>query len=393
MHTTAQGPKEHKSSGTRVHFPEEETLRQKPQGHPPIVLHEEPAHRGDEEWVSGDAEEDYPEEMGRTSVQPIVIQMSPASSHPHIPPLPQDVTPKAGQTSTFTQHSKPPTTSTTQGAVPKPQATPASSKPKGPPIVLKSSPATLSWVNMVRGRVRMIRVEDDDGVEGQDVASSSNARGNPRANLLATALGMLSPLMLQQQAPPTFNGRPQSWVSYRRLMEQWLNIMDPHRTANDAILFQSLRKTLDRTSKLELDAKLVQDPETRFWDYWEDLKDKFEDELEFYNRQAWSKIRLDMEGGELTYNAWRAFQAQYLRASTLVLDRNPQEEREKIFQQLPSEWWQRIINEESKRRGRQLWVRVSGHGLTQDDLRSLVAGIWDDTTLMEVFPTDLVGTF
>ena len=115
--------------------------------------------------------------------------------------------------------------------------------------------------------------------------------------------------------------------------------------------------------------------------------------MEFHNRQAWSRIRLDLEGGELTCAAWRAYQARYLKASMQVLDKTPQEEREKIFLQLPNEWRQKIVNEESKRRGRQWWVRISGPGLKLEDLAILADGIWDDVTPLDAHRTDLVGTY
>ena len=114
-------------------------------------------------------------------------------------------------------------------------------------------------------------------------------------------------------------------------MQQWLNTMDPDHTAHDALLFQHLRRRLDKTSRLELDATLTADPSGHFWDYWEELKDTFEDELEFFSRQAWSRVKLDLDDGELTCNAWRAYQARYMKASMQVLDRTPQEEREKFL--------------------------------------------------------------
>ena len=162
--------------------------------------------------------------------------------------------------------------------------------------------------------------------------------------------------MLQSQPAPTFSGRPNGWLTYRRLMEQWLETMDPLRTAHDALLLGHLRRTLDPTSRLELDDAMAADPQLKFWDYWEEHKAKFEDELEFYGRQAWSKVELRLDDGELTCEAWRSYQARYNKAARNVMDRTPQEEREKVFQQLPPDWRQRVINEESKRRGQQLWL-------------------------------------
>ena len=98
--------------------------------------------------------------------------------------------------------------------------------------------------------------------------------------MAAAALGLqalFNPLMLGQQALPTFSGKPQNWLTFRRLMDQWISTLDPHHLAHDALLFQLLRKSLDKTSRWEFDAGLAQEHNVGFWGYWEELKDRFED--------------------------------------------------------------------------------------------------------------------
>ena len=176
-------------------------------------------------------------------------------------------------------------------------------------------------------------------------------------------------------------------------MEQWLSIMDPNRTAHDALLFQQVRRTLDKTSRLEMETKLIQEPQARFWDYWEDLKDKFEGELEWFNRQAWARVKLQLDQGQLTCEGWRAYQARYLKAAMPVLDRTPQEERTKILLQLPDEWRQKVINEESRRRGRQLWVRVHHSRLKVEDLQEFLRDAWNVGAEVMICLADTRGTY
>ena len=52
-----------------------------------------------------------------------------------------------------------------------------------------------------------------------------------------------------------------------------------------------------------------------------------------------------------------------------------------------------VINEESKRRGRQLWVRIYSPRLTEDDLQVLVEEVWEDDSPVDVHATELVGTY
>ena len=88
--------------------------------------------------------------------------------------------------------------------------------------------------------------------------------------MAAAAQGLqavFNPLMLGQQAPPTFSGNPQHWLGFRRLMEQWISTVDPHHLAHDALLFQLLRRSLDKTSPWVLDARLSQEPNVGFWEY------------------------------------------------------------------------------------------------------------------------------
>ena len=284
---------------------------------------------------------------------------------------------------------------------PKVQSTSQSNPPpkKGPKITVKAGLATLSQVGMVKGHIMMVRGEEESEgeVEGawEPVPQRNGRRPGPaNADPLAATLGaFLNPLMLQHQPPPVFSGKPQGWLAYRRLMEQWLNTMDPNHTAHDALLFQQLRKTLDRTSRLELDAAMTTEPSLSFWDYWEELKDKFEDELEFFTRQAWSRVRLELDQGELTCEAWRAYQAKYTKTGMQVLDKTPQEEREKIFQQIPNEWRQKVITEESRRRGKQLWVRVHHPELTLEDVQYLVQISCEESEEVMLYRTELVGTF
>ena len=262
---------------------------------------------------------------------------------------------------------------------------------KGRRIILIDEEATLSYIRAVKGRISMIRGEEDS--TGEADQGRPHQQGNK--DLAAALTAVLNPLMLQHQPAPSFSGKPQAWLTYRRLMEQWLSTMDPNRTAHDALLFQQLRRTLDPTSRLELDAAMASDPNLGFWDYWEGLKDQFEDELEFFNRQAWSKVRLELDRGEITCEGWRAYQAKYLKTALQVLDKTPQEEREKIFAQLPGSWRQRIINEESKRRGRQLWVRVQHPKLQMKHLQELLDKHCpaDDGLDFTVHRTDIMGAF
>ena len=75
------------------------------------------------------------------------------------------------------------------------------------------------------------------------------------------------------------------------------------------------------------------------------------------------------------------------------MDKTPQEEREKIFAQLPEAWRQKIINEESKRRGKQLWVRISGPDLTSMEALELVGEVCGEGEKITLHETDLRTTY
>ena len=171
-----------------------------------------------------------------------------------------------------------------------------------------------------------------------------------------------------------FSGKAEDFPEFEKQWKAYLKILITQNNGNmvpDDIVLANLAGFLDAASADWLQARMEQDEELGYYDFFEDLRSRFARDARTIHRQAWELVKLVKRGTDPTLQEWNAYQAAYLKKRALVEDWADEEDRKMVFKQIPKKYRQRVINEVSKRSAGQYWVRVTvPHGLNAHDVQS-----------------------
>ena len=203
---------------------------------------------------------------------------------------------------------------------------------------------------------------------------TSEVRGGGDKSLLQPVLAQL----FTQYEKPIFKGHVEDWPNFQKSWEEYHDFiasLHPSGVLPESLRLQLLKASLDENSKKELRRKMEENPHITYTQFWAELQNEFEGDVNYRHRNAWERVQLDQRA-PLTSTKWRKFCAEFELLKQRVEDRTDQEEYRLIFRQLPEDWRLQVAREESRRRRNQFWVRITNlMGNTPQDLKSTLEGI------------------
>ena len=187
---------------------------------------------------------------------------------------------------------------------------------------------------------------------------------------------------------PRFSGQPQD---YARFEADWEELERAYREAvpcppSEYMLLAEFKTCLDEATQVKLRVRMRQNPSLTLTEFKRELRNEFGVDTQRQHRRDWEGVVLPLTGPpgrELTLQDWRRFESLYKLHRESVPERSATEECRMIFVKLPAKWQEELIREQSKRRKRRHWVRVTyPPGL---DLADVVAAA--ELHLQEPLPT------
>ena len=145
---------------------------------------------------------------------------------------------------------------------------------------------------------------------------------------------MTAPLVtgaLKSTRVQTFTGKSEDFPEFERQWKAYLKILITHNNGNivpDDIVLAKLKGYLDDASADWLQARLDQDEDLGYYEFFEDLRSRFTRDARAVHRQAWGLVKLIKKGKNPTLQDWNAFQAAYLKKRGLVEDWADEEDRQ-----------------------------------------------------------------
>ena len=133
-------------------------------------------------------------------------------------------------------------------------------------------------------------------------------------------------------------------------------------TPTNGFSSRNSRNFLDEATKTKLRGRQRQNPNLTLTDFRRELRKEFGVDAHRQNRRDWEGVTLRLTGPpghELTQQEWRRFEALYKLHRDTVPERSASEEWRMLFVKLPPNLQEQIIREQTKRREKRPWVRVT----------------------------------
>jgi hypothetical protein len=97
-----------------------------------------------------------------------------------------------------------------------------------------------------------------------------------------------------------------------------------------------------------------------FDEFWAELEEEFEIDLQAKYRNAWHRVKL-YNPDKLTLKSWKGFCVDFELHRNRVQGWTEDEERDLLLKQLPQNWRGKVISEENRRKRTRFWATILGN--------------------------------
>jgi hypothetical protein len=176
---------------------------------------------------------------------------------------------------------------------------------------------------------------------------------------------------MMEKSPPKLEGTRESWQSSERDWADYLTRMEAAYPsgASELVKLELLSDCLDPATKYDLKRQREMNRNLTYTEYYRSLEREFSRDAARQKGDDLRKVKINLEGQELTLQRWRVFKSEFLLKRSRIDDFPEAEEHMLIFRQTPEKWQRVIINEKEKSKKRHNWIKFESFpGLRNDDI-------------------------
>ena len=162
-----------------------------------------------------------------------------------------------------------------------------------------------------------------------------------------------------------FSGKPEDFDEFERSWENHLRMVSATNggeAVNSFACLQILRTALDPASIAMLDARLTQDPDLEYYEFWKEFTARHRRHSQAIQKKNWEAVKVSQKGPLLTLQEWAEFLYRYRGRRQLVEAWDEDLDRKLVKANLNSYFYTRVKQEACRRREGCRWVRVSLEG-------------------------------